>query len=95
MSNRFFVGAAVIACAAIFGNSTARGADGTWILTTSPGDWGDPNNWSGGVIADGADYTATFSDLDIPVGGLAINVDGSRIGQVYRSPPVAGFHRVV
>lgn len=38
--------------------------NGTWINATSNSTWGTPGNWSGGIIADGADALADFS-LDI------------------------------
>lgn len=42
--------------------STAHAADGTWIQTTAgPFDWGTAGNWSGSVVANGADFTAFFT----------------------------------
>ena len=43
---------------------TAAAASGTWTNTVD-GQWEDTANWSGGVIADGADSTADFNTLDI------------------------------
>ena len=37
---------------------------GAWSADAD-GDWSDLNNWSGGVLADGAGYTADFSTLNI------------------------------
>ena len=46
-------------------------SDGTWIVDAS-GDWSDPANWDGGIIANGTDSTAYFtvsptSNLDITI----------------------------
>lgn len=42
----------------------AAGLDGTW---TNPngGSWSEPGSWLGGVIANGADFLADFSTLDL------------------------------
>lgn len=37
-----------------------RAADGTYNNATTGGLWSDSLNWSGGTIADGADFTASF-----------------------------------
>ncbi len=41
------------------------GTSGTWIDTTSGGNWFDKSNWSGGTIPNGTDAIADFSTLDI------------------------------
>src|SRR5262245_6210766 len=38
-----------------------RAADGIWI-STADGSWNNPANWAGGVIADGSDSTAYFTN---------------------------------
>ena len=43
---------------------TAQAADGTWT-NAAGGTWSTSGNWSGDVVADGADSTADFSTLDI------------------------------
>jgi autotransporter-associated beta strand protein len=54
--------------------STAHAADGTWVAN-SGGDWSDPNNWSGGIIADGADSTASFTSNAIDTRTVTLNTD--------------------
>jgi rhamnogalacturonan endolyase len=39
--------------------------DGTWIQPASGGNWSDPINWAGAVIADGDTHSADFSTLDL------------------------------
>ena len=67
VSLAFTVGAASVACA----------ADGTWTGLAS-GAWGTADNWSGGTIADGTDFTANFSSLDL-TGDIAVTLDSVRI----------------
>lgn len=60
-------GVLVAAAAATLGLPLiAAGASGTWI-NPSGGTWndGDTANWYDGVVADGADFTADFSNLDL------------------------------
>jgi len=40
----------------------AQAADGTWTLNNA-GNWSTPGNWSGGIVADGADFTATLGNV--------------------------------
>ena len=48
---------------------------GSWSATTS-GTWGDPANWDGGTVADGAGFTATFaSDISSEV---TVTLDSNR-----------------
>lgn len=56
-------------------------ASGAWLADAS-GDWHNRSNWNGGVIAHGADRTATFA-LDI-TGDRHIRLDGVR--------PLGGLH---
>ena len=44
--------------------TTSRAADGTWT-NVSGGNWSDPLNWLGGIVADGAGSKADFSTLDL------------------------------
>lgn len=58
----------------------AAAATGSWTSTTS-GDWGTSGNWSGGVIADGATFTASLGN-DITT-TVTTNLDTDRtIGHV-------------
>ena len=43
------------------GASSSNAASGTWTNSIANGNWSGVINWSGGIIADGADSTATFS----------------------------------
>ena len=46
----------------------ARAADGTWIRLVNgdaSGLWSDTTAWSGGIVANGAGFTANFATLDI------------------------------
>jgi len=42
--------------------NVAQAADGTWTLNNN-GNWSTTNNWSGGIVADGADFTATLGNV--------------------------------
>lgn len=50
-------------------------ASGTWLADAS-GDWNNRSNWTGGVIAHGADCTATFA-LNV-TGDRHVHLDGTR-----------------
>jgi autotransporter-associated beta strand protein len=51
------------ALAALLSAQSARALDGTWLGTS--GNWADSGTWSGGIVADGADFTANFTGVDI------------------------------
>jgi autotransporter-associated beta strand protein len=55
-------------------------ASGTWLADAS-GDWNNRSNWTGGVIAHGADRTATF----------ALNVTGNRHVRLDGTRPLGGL----
>jgi autotransporter-associated beta strand protein len=50
------------AIAALLSAPSANAADGSW-LGDSAGNWTDGASWTGGIIADGADFTATFGNV--------------------------------
>jgi len=55
---------------------------GTWHLNAS-GTWSSPDNWNGGVVADGAGNTAHFDALNITT-NVTVTLDSSRtIGSLY------------
>ena len=54
----------------------AFAADGTWLGTT--GNWSATGTWSGGTIADGPDFTAFFTGVDITA-DQTITLDTARI----------------
>jgi len=65
-STRFFLHGRVLAAlvTALLGASLAGPAlafDGSWTATTS-GNWNTSGNWSGGTIATGSGFTATFAN---------------------------------
>jgi autotransporter-associated beta strand protein len=41
-----------------------QAANGTWNVN-APGNWSNPANWTGGIVAGGATFTADFSTLNI------------------------------
>jgi len=53
----------ITALAALVAAPLAHAADGTWTGTT--GNWTDAGTWSGGIPADGADFTAFFTGANI------------------------------
>jgi hypothetical protein len=65
--------AAVLVLAAL--SSPAPAASGTWIGTAS-GNWSDVNNWTGGIVADGAQFTANLSTVDL-TGNITVTIDGA------------------
>jgi autotransporter-associated beta strand protein len=71
----------------------AWAANGTWTEATGDGRWSVAANWSGGTIADGANNTANFSNVDVNAAAVlaafpgfarnAIQLDGARtIGSI-------------
>ncbi len=76
---------AALLVATVLHHHEARAADGTWLGNS--GNWSDntalPTSvWSGGTIADGADFTAFFTGVDIAV-DQAITLDTARtIGNI-------------
>lgn len=56
-------------------------SDGTWISDLSTSNWNDPANWSGGVIANGADSTAYFTNA-ISDSRYAVLQDDRTIGHL-------------
>lgn len=68
---------------------------GTWINTaTQPSIWGDSANWSGGTIADGADFTANFTANIVPaVNPYTVTLDTSRtIGNITFTDSTTNSH---
>src|SRR5688572_24098825 len=72
--------ASLLACASSCAISTSHAANssGGWSVLTSPGLWSDTNNWTGGVEADGAGFTAGFSAVDLPEGIFTVSRDTPR-----------------
>ncbi len=57
---------------------SVRAADGIWINTAAgPNDWSDSAMWSGGTIADGAGFSASFTS-DITAATM-VTLDSNRI----------------
>ncbi|HVU34952.1 MAG TPA: rhamnogalacturonan lyase B N-terminal domain-containing protein [Opitutaceae bacterium] len=51
--------------------------NGTWIQPATGGRWGDPINWNGAVIADGATASANFATLDLTANN-SVQLDSPR-----------------
>jgi len=56
---------------------TAQAANGTYVNTTSGGLWSSSGNWSSGVIANGAGFTADFSTINITADNT-VHLDSAR-----------------
>ncbi len=88
---RILLGLAAVGVTASF----THAADGTWN-TTASGNWSDSTKWALGNIANGADFTATFSaptpNTSSPI--VTIAVDGARtIGSlVFSGTALTGTH---
>ena len=54
----------------------AGAGDGRWAVDAA-GNWSDTTKWAGGVVADGAGYTADFSTIDI-TGNRTVTLDSDR-----------------
>ena len=80
---------AVAAASLVLGHS-AQAADGTWT-NLSGGLWSTSGNWSGGTIANGADFTANFGTLNITANQI-ISLDSARtIGNLIFSDTTTAF----
>src|SRR5438105_2616739 len=79
------LGTAVGAAVASFGGRVdpARAASGTWT-NTAGGNWdlATTANWSGGIVADGADSTADFSTIDITADTTVALTEARTIGNL-------------
>jgi fibronectin-binding autotransporter adhesin len=60
-----------------FASSLFAQTNGAWINSTSNSAWSNSANWSGGIVADGADAIADFSTLDIAA-NRTVNLGASR-----------------
>jgi hypothetical protein len=58
MSGKRFHTITALSALALCLATMARGGDGTWVK--NGGNWGEPTNWLGGTVADGADAKARF-----------------------------------
>jgi autotransporter-associated beta strand protein len=56
--------------------ATGFAADGAWNVDAD-GDWSAGANWAGGIIADGAGFTADFNSIDI-TGHRIVTLDSDR-----------------
>jgi len=73
--------------------ANARAADGIWTNSaTGTFNWSDTANWASGTIADGTGFTAYFDTLDVPSGGITVNVDAGRTVGNLRLGDISGSH---
>lgn len=73
------LGAAVVTSVFALGIQRSQAVDGTWT-STAGGNWSTTGNWSGGVVADGADgsaNTAFFNTLDLSA-DVTVTLDTAR-----------------
>ena len=70
------------------GGSGTTPASGAWIVDAS-GDWNTPANWSGGIIATGADMTATFA-IDATADRYVNNNSPRTLGSLVFNDAVTG-----
>ena len=57
---------------------SAQAGDGTWTNTAS-GNWDDASRWSGGIVADGSDSTASFNANATVTTGTKVTNNAARI----------------
>src|SRR5439155_27215167 len=83
--------AAAALAAALLPAAAAVAADGTWTQAAGGSyPWSDPANWSGGIVADGANSTANFTTG--LTGGVNVNLDTPRtIGSLVFDNPASAF----
>ncbi len=82
MKKVLFLGTSIALALTISGRVFAL--SGTWTNATSNGNWSTAANWKDGIQANGADYTADFSTLNI-TGDRTVNLDiigGRTIGHL-------------
>lgn len=74
---RYASGAIAGALSALIATAPLRADNGAW---THAGDglWSDAGNWSGGVVADGAGFTADFTQADL-TNDVVVHLDSARI----------------
>src|SRR5437764_979893 len=81
--------AIVVAMAFAASASESRAQSGSWSQNglASPYAWSLASNWSGGIIADGMDNTATFATAGLQ-GPLTIDMDTARtLGNLFFDNP--------
>ena len=74
---RKIIGIAAIAIAVLTATQTVWAADGVWSSTAATGTWNTTTNWHLSAVATGAGSTADFNQIDVPVSGIDVSVDGS------------------
>ncbi|MES2981026.1 MAG: autotransporter-associated beta strand repeat-containing protein [Verrucomicrobiota bacterium] len=87
-----FISLIAVTGAVLFLHPRANAADGTWLGIS--GDWGAAGTWSGGTIADGADFNANFTGVNITADQI-INVDVNRmIGNITFTDATTSSHNL-
>jgi fibronectin-binding autotransporter adhesin len=69
---------ALWAIAMLSSMQSANAASGVWINTGTADIWSDTAAWSGSTVADGADSTADFNQVDVPATGSIVHLDTPR-----------------
>src|SRR4051812_33572004 len=91
MSVRSLRNATAVLAVVLFAGVPGRAADGSWSSTAASGNWSTTTNWTGGIVADGANSTATFAtpNLTVPV---TVTLDTNRtIGNLVFDNPTNTF----
>lgn len=70
--------ASLIAILSLAPASGLKAANGTWILNDTGSTWSNTDNWTSGVVADGAGFTAFLNLLDLTTANRIITWDTSR-----------------
>ncbi len=79
-----------IASSALLATSSAHAASGTWLGLS--GDWSDPAIWASGTIADGANFTANFTGVDISDARFINLNDARTIGNIIFTDTATSSH---
>ena len=72
---RILVAALIVAGMTPLGASAQSGSWSQNVYSGTPYNWGTAANWTGGIIADGANNTATFAATGNTSGDISINMD--------------------
>jgi autotransporter-associated beta strand protein len=80
------------ALAALLSAKSAGAQDGTWLGVS--GDWNASGTWSGGIIADGAGFTANFTGANITVAQTITLTAPQTIGNITFTDETTSSHNL-